>query len=292
MAAAVAQARLDNGAAGEGVAEVADQALESARLSKRERGDQCRCRPAGQRGEQADARDEPEAEKDHQQYTQVGEQQPIGINLPAPQADEDDAKAYREIEGEDGDEAASRLKVRSRESCFVAVKPRLQEFLPKPCALPGSIVPSAAALFVALRSGLEVLDLLAAARARGADFSVATPFREQIVPGVAGNLLAVVVLTLASGLFVLAVAYLVSYGVTPWGLTDYTRLVGQVFDPVTAPTLLLKIVLFGIAVAVAPVTVVLDPPRRAASGSEMRVMVRLLLLLVAIEGATLVLLHF
>jgi phospholipid/cholesterol/gamma-HCH transport system permease protein len=154
------------------------------------------------------------------------------------------------------------------------------------------LLPLVAALFVALRSGLDLLDRLAAERARGADFGTAALFRQQVVPGVVGNLLAVIVLTLASGLLVLATAYLVVYGVTPWGLADYTRLVGRVFDPVTAPTLLLKIFLFGGAVAVAPVAVVLDTPRRAASGSEMRVMARLLLLLVAIEGATLVLLHF
>jgi phospholipid/cholesterol/gamma-HCH transport system permease protein len=109
---------------------------------------------------------------------------------------------------------------------------------------------------------------------------------------VAANLLAVLVLSLSSGLLVLAVAYLVVYGVTPWGLADYTRLVGQVFDPVTAPAVLLKTVLFGVAVACAPVAAALDAPRRAASGSEMRVMARLLLFLVAIEGSVLVLLHF
>ncbi|MEW6514137.1 MAG: ABC transporter permease [Pseudomonadota bacterium] len=154
------------------------------------------------------------------------------------------------------------------------------------------LLPLVAALFVALRSGLDLLDRLAAERARGADFGTPMRFRQQVVPGVAGNLLAVIMLTLASGLLVLAVAYLVVYGVTPWGLADYTRLVGQVFDPVTAPTLLLKIFLFAVAVAVAPVAIVLDTPRRAASGSEMRVMARLLLLLVAIEGAVLMLLHF
>ena len=154
------------------------------------------------------------------------------------------------------------------------------------------LLPLAAALFVAMRSGLDVLDRLAAERARGEDFGTAALFHQQVVPGVVGNLLAVVALTLTSGMLVLAVAYLVVYGVTPWGLANYTRLVGQVFDPVTAPALLLKIFLFGVAVAVAPVAVVLDSPRRAASGSEMRVMARLLLLLVTIEGATLVLLHF
>jgi phospholipid/cholesterol/gamma-HCH transport system permease protein len=99
-------------------------------------------------------------------------------------------------------------------------------------------------------------------------------------------------LTLASGMLVLMTAYLVAYGVTPWGLGTYTRLVGQVFDPVTAPTVLLKIQLFAIAVAVAPVSIVLDSPRRAARGGEVGVMARLLLVLLAIEAAVLLLLHF
>lgn len=154
------------------------------------------------------------------------------------------------------------------------------------------LLPLAAALFVAMRSGLDALGRLSRERARGTDFGTPALFRQQVAPGVAANLLAVIVLTLTSGLLVLAVAYLVVYGVTPWGLADYTRLVGQVFDPVTAPVLLLKIFLFGAAVAIAPLAVVLDAPHRAASGSEMRAMARLLFLLVTIEGAALVLLHF
>lgn len=154
------------------------------------------------------------------------------------------------------------------------------------------LIPLAAALFVTLRSGLERLDRLATLRARGTDFNDPETFALHVVPAVVANLLAVVMLTLSSGMLVLVVAYFVVFGLTPWGLADYTRLVGQVFDPVTAPGLLLKIVLFGIAVAMAPASVVTDPPRRAAAGSEMRIMARLLLSLVLIEGAALVLLHF
>lgn len=154
------------------------------------------------------------------------------------------------------------------------------------------LIPLAAALFVSMHSGLDALNRLAELRAQGLDFSAAGLFEQQLVPGVVANVFAVVLLTLTSGVLMLAVAYLMVYGFTPWGLTDYTRLVGQVFDPVTAPGLLLKILLFGIAVAIAPVTVVLDTPRRAALGSEVRVMARLFLLLVLIEGAALILLHF
>ncbi len=154
------------------------------------------------------------------------------------------------------------------------------------------LIPLAAALFVALNSGLGCLNRLATLRAQGEDFGDPVLFGMHVVPAVISNLLAVVVLTLVSGLLVLVVAYLIVYGLTPWGLADYTRLVGQIFDPVTAPGLLLKIFLFGIAVAIAPASVVTDPPRRAAFGSEMRIMARLFLSLVLIEGAALVLLHF
>jgi phospholipid/cholesterol/gamma-HCH transport system permease protein len=154
------------------------------------------------------------------------------------------------------------------------------------------LIPLAAALFVAMRSGIAVLDRLAAQRAQGAAFEAGDLFERCALPGFIGNLFAVILLTLVSSVLVLCVSYLVIHGLTPWGITGFTRLVGQVFDPVTAPGFLLKIALFGMAVGVAPATVALDAPRHAAAGSEMRVMARLFLLLVAVEGASLVLLHF
>jgi len=154
------------------------------------------------------------------------------------------------------------------------------------------LIPIAAALFVAMRSGIAVLDRLAALRAHGADLDAGGGFVLFVLPGFIGNLFAVMLLTLASGVLVLAVAYLVVYGLTPWAIAGFTRLVGQVFDSVTAPGFLLKIALFGLAVGAAPATVALDAPRRAASGSEMRVMARLFLLLALVEGGSLVLLHF
>lgn len=154
------------------------------------------------------------------------------------------------------------------------------------------LIPLAAALFVAMRSGIAVLDRLAALRAQGAAFEAGDLFVRCVLPGFIGNLFAAMLLTLASSVLVLCVAYLVIHGLSPWGIAGFTRLVGQVFDPVTAPGFLLKTALFGMAVGVAPATVALDTPRRAAAGSDMRVMARLFLLLALIEGAGLVLLHF
>jgi phospholipid/cholesterol/gamma-HCH transport system permease protein len=136
------------------------------------------------------------------------------------------------------------------------------------------LIPLAAALFVAMRSGMAMLTRLAA------------------LPGVVGNFFAVVLLTLMSGTLVLCVGYLVVFGLTPWGLSGFTHLVGQVFDPVTAPGLLLKIALFAAAVGIAPATLVLDPARRVAVGSDMRITARLFLMLAFIEAAALILLHF
>lgn len=154
------------------------------------------------------------------------------------------------------------------------------------------LIPLAAALFVAMRSGMAMLTRLAALRARGVDLCRPAVFDQQVLPGVVGNFFAVVLLTLVSGTLVLCVGYLVVFGLTPWGLSGFTHLVGQVFDPVTAPGLLLKIALFAAAVGIAPATLVLDPARRVAVGSDMRITARLFLMLALIEAAALILLHF
>lgn len=153
------------------------------------------------------------------------------------------------------------------------------------------LVPLAAALFVAMRSGLAVLDRLAALRARGLRLESGAAFLQVVLPGFIGNLFATLLLTLASSLLALMTAYLVVHGLTPSGIAAFSRLIGQIFDPVTLPGFMLKTGLFGLAVGIAPATVALDAPRRAAAGSEMRVMARLFLSLVLIEGASLIVLH-
>lgn len=154
------------------------------------------------------------------------------------------------------------------------------------------LIPLAAALFVAVRSGLEAVHRLAALRAGGLPLPDLRRLGRQVAPAVVANAFAVTALAVVSGLLALAVAYLVVYGPTPWGLSGYTRLVGQVFDPLTAPGLLLKILLFSLAVGIAPATIILDAPHRAAADGELRVMVRLLFFLVLIESASLALKRF
>lgn len=153
------------------------------------------------------------------------------------------------------------------------------------------LLPLLAALFVAMRSGIAALDHLAALRLRGERLAGGAAFLHLVLPAFIANLFATLLLTLVSSLLALSTAYLVVYGLTPWGIDGFSRLIGQVFDPVTLPGFLLKTGLFGLAVGTAPATVALDAPRHAASGSEMRIMARLFLSLVLIEGASLVVLH-
>ncbi|MBE0627293.1 MAG: ABC transporter permease [Burkholderiales bacterium] len=155
------------------------------------------------------------------------------------------------------------------------------------------LVPLFAALFVALRSGAAINTEVALLHIRG-DFQAmrragADPLRRELVPRVIGSALSVVALTTVSGVIGLVLAYVGVYGFSPWGLTGFTRMVGQVFDPQVAIGLALKTLLFGLAVAVIPITASLDTPRefRLAPVAVLRGMVRLFLVLVVVEGASL-----
>ncbi len=144
------------------------------------------------------------------------------------------------------------------------------------------LLPLATALFVATRSGLDAAAMLARARAEAAPLN-------RIAALVAANGLAVVALFVISGAAALVTAYLTAHGPSPWGLAAFTRMVGQVFDPVTAQILALKVALFAAAVAVAPTSVTIDAPRRDVALGEMRVMARALLLILLVEAAALAL---
>lgn len=148
------------------------------------------------------------------------------------------------------------------------------------------LLPLASTLFVAMRAvPMAMLHLAALPGRPGAGLQEALPY-------VVGNSAAVVILAIVGGIVSLTVAYPVFHGFNQWGLPAYSRLIGQVFDPVLAIALSLKILFFAIAVGIAPATVALDPSRRDTGQREMQVMVRLLLILVLIEGSFLMLRRF
>ena len=156
------------------------------------------------------------------------------------------------------------------------------------------LIPLSAALFVALRAGLAFN--AAALEPLGADQSVVTAqkLRRDLVAEVIGNAFAVLSLAIVSSVLVLVLAYLNVYGVSPWGLDDYTRTVGRVFEPTVTIGFALKTVLFGFAVAVIPAAAILEIQRfgRESSSTMQPGAVRLLFVLLLIEAASLAVKYF
>jgi phospholipid/cholesterol/gamma-HCH transport system permease protein len=160
------------------------------------------------------------------------------------------------------------------------------------------LVPLTAALFVALRSGAAINTEITLMHIRGHFEDMrragADPLRRELVPRVIGSAVSVVALGTVSGVVALVLAYFGVYGFSPWGLAGFTRAVGQVFDLQVTLGLALKLLLFGLAVAVIPITASLEMPRevRLAPVAVLRGMVRLFLVLVLLEGASLVVKYF
>jgi phospholipid/cholesterol/gamma-HCH transport system permease protein len=158
------------------------------------------------------------------------------------------------------------------------------------------LIPLCAAMFAALRASMA-FDAAALGLARaGLPAPVATgealrELRRDLVPQVIANAFAVLSLAMVSSLIVLVLAYLNVYGLSIWGLPEYTRTVGRVFDPIVAIGFALKTILFGLAVAVIPTAAILDlqrHPRRLASRVQPGAL-RLLFVLLLIEGGSLAL---
>jgi phospholipid/cholesterol/gamma-HCH transport system permease protein len=156
-------------------------------------------------------------------------------------------------------------------------------------ALVLELMPLLTALFVALRSGSAISTEIALMRVAGEFHDLDTagiePFERDFVPRVAAAAVSVFALTTLACLFVLALSYLVMYGFSPWGFEPYTRTIARVFTPLALGGLVVKCVLFGVAVAVIPISAGLDATRDAASAPHavMGGMVRLFFALGLIE---------
>jgi phospholipid/cholesterol/gamma-HCH transport system permease protein len=158
------------------------------------------------------------------------------------------------------------------------------------------LLPLSAAMFAALRAGMAFDANAMGLAAAGVAPSVATEeslrrLRRDLVPQLFANAFSVLSLAMVSSTIVLVLAYLNVYGLSPWGLPDYTRTVGRVFDPVVTIGFVLKTLLFGLAVAVIPTAAILELqryPRRLASSVQPGAL-RLLFVLLLIEGASLAL---
>ena len=151
------------------------------------------------------------------------------------------------------------------------------------------LIPLGAALFVALRitlpQGAELRHLrqcgeFAALASRGQD-----AMHELVLPRALAGMFSVIMLAVVSCVVALVLAYINIYGFNPWGLTTYTRMVGQVFNPVVTLIFVFKTFFFALTVALIPLASSLyeDPnPERVAS-AELQALVRMFLSLLMIQ---------
>ena len=154
------------------------------------------------------------------------------------------------------------------------------------------LIPLTAALFAALRCTFPLANDVAELRASGRwkDAGDADPLRREVLPRVAAGVFSALMLAAVSCVVTLVVAYLSVYGFTSAGFASYTHTVGHVFNPGVSLVFGLKIVLLGITVALMPIASVLDerPQRRIRTSAELRGLVRMFLVIVLIEAASLV----
>jgi len=156
------------------------------------------------------------------------------------------------------------------------------------------LIPLTAAVFVALYSALPSAAELAALRARGAFDDLARqgadPLQREVLPRALGTVFAVLLLSAVACGVTAVLAYLSIHGFTMGAFAGYTRVFGHVFGPAVTTIFAFKAVLFGLAVGLIPVVSVLHdrPGGRLRTTEELRSLVRLFIVLLLIEAASLV----
>jgi phospholipid/cholesterol/gamma-HCH transport system permease protein len=157
------------------------------------------------------------------------------------------------------------------------------------------ILPLITVLFVALRSGaaintevalMNITNEMAALKEAGVD-----PMQFEFIPRVIGGTISVLSLAAVSSAMALILAYIVVYGFQTEGLADFSSVIAGIFDLPSTLLLWLKILLFGLAVTVIPISEGLAAPRKLffAPIAVLRGMVRLFFVIMLIEVASLAL---
>jgi len=151
------------------------------------------------------------------------------------------------------------------------------------------LIPLSAAMFVALRAGLAfnmgAPTGTAGGRARKVGDLSLERLRNELAPRVLADAFSVLALAMVSSVIALVLAYLMVYGLSPWGLPGFTRTVGQVFDVAVSLGFVLKAFLFSLAVAVVPMAASLEDAQQ--NNTMQPGAVRLFLVLLMLEAASL-----
>jgi phospholipid/cholesterol/gamma-HCH transport system permease protein len=155
------------------------------------------------------------------------------------------------------------------------------------------LIPLSAAMFVALRSGLAFnagavgLRPGDGQRIRPRQIGYLEHLRSELAPRVFADAFSVLALAMLSSMIALLLTYLSVYGFSPWGLHSFTRTVGQVFDLSVSLGFMLKTVLFSLAVAVVPMAASLESTQQNNDYTMQPGAVRLFLVLLLLEAASL-----
>lgn len=151
------------------------------------------------------------------------------------------------------------------------------------------LIPLTAAFAVAVRVTVPMAAELAQARqdgrlervrAQGVD-----PLRTEIAPRALAGIFCVLLLAAVSSLVALVLAYVLAHGFTPFAFERYTRLVGQVFNPVVSLVFVLKTGALALAVSVVPIGAALHAREAGLAGLELQGLVRMFMVVLAIEVA-------
>ena len=158
------------------------------------------------------------------------------------------------------------------------------------------LIPLSAAMFVALRSGMSINpdDAWVIPQITQGVLTHQSSFmpdlahlRGELLPRVIACAFSVLALASVSSVIALVLAYLTVHGFSPWGLPGYTRTVGHVFDLPVTLGFGLKTIFFSLAVAIVPVSAKLEARQRARQTTVQPGAVRLFLVLLLIEAASL-----
>lgn len=157
------------------------------------------------------------------------------------------------------------------------------------------LLPFLTALFIALRSGSAINTEVALMRVNNEldalDHCKVPPMQFEFMPRLIGGVISVITLAGLAGLLALLVAYFTIYGVSHAGFDPFTLTISKVFDFRIVAGLLVKCVLFGLAVTLIPVVAGLETPKKffMVPVSVLRGMMRVFFAIIAIEVVSLAL---
>ena len=151
--------------------------------------------------------------------------------------------------------------------------------------------------WLALRATVPAGGELSAMHASGAlhaqEKAGADPLRHELLPRVVAGMFAVQLLAAVSCVIATVLAYFAVYGFSVGGLSGFTRVLGQIFNPGVSMIFALKTLFFGLAVALIPVAAFLRGPQSAVApgaraSRELDSLVRLFTAILVIEVVSLV----